>query len=139
MRLDPEQARRRFAAASVLRLATAGPDQQPHVVPCTFAVDDAGRVAIGIDGKPKSSPRLRRLANIAANPRVSLLADEYADDWAGLWWARADGAAVIERAGPEHARWWHRLTAKYPQYGGQAPGGPVIVVTVERWSGWSFS
>jgi PPOX class probable F420-dependent enzyme len=138
MRLDPADARHRFAAASVLRLATTGNDHQPHLVPCTFAIDDDGRVAIGVDNKPKSSPNLRRLANIAANPRVSLLADHYADDWTELWWVRADGTARIERAGPEHAAWWQRLAARYPQYGGQIPVGPVIVVTVGSWSGWAY-
>ncbi len=97
MRLDPEEARARFAAARVLRLATADRDGRPHLVPCTFAVDDAGRVVIGIDGKPKSTLNLRRLRNIGANPQVSLLVDEYAEDWTRLWWTRADGTASIER------------------------------------------
>jgi PPOX class probable F420-dependent enzyme len=139
MRLDPAQARSRFAAAPVLRLATAGADRRPHLVPCTFVVDDAGRVAIGIDNKPKASARLRRLSNIAENPRVSMLVDHYADDWTQLWWARADGTASVERAGLEHAAHWRLLVAKYPQYGGQGQGGPVIAVTVESWSGWSFA
>jgi PPOX class probable F420-dependent enzyme len=144
MRLDPRDARARFASARVIRLATAGPDQRPHLVPCTFAVDQAGRVCIGIDSKPKSSPRLRRLANIAGNPRVSLLADRYAEDWSQLWWARADGMAAIEYGGPAHAAGWALLRGKYPQYSGPdltGPDltGPVIVVTVETWSGWAFS
>ncbi len=139
MRLDPAEARDRFAAAPVLRLATAGYDRQPHLVPCTFVVDDEGRVAIGIDNKPKTSARLRRLTNIEQNPRVSMLADHYADDWTQLWWARADGNAVIERAGAEHAIHWRLLVAKYPQYGGQAQEGAVIAVTVASWSGWSFA
>jgi PPOX class probable F420-dependent enzyme len=149
MRLDPAEARSRFAAAPVLRLATAGADLQPHLVPCTFVVDDAGRVAIGIDDKPKASARLRRLKNIDANPRVSMLVDRYDDDWTRLWWARADGIAAVEREGGErdggerdggeHAAHWRLLVAKYPQYGGQPQSGPVIVVTVESWTGWSFA
>src|SRR5215470_6681651 len=74
MRLEPSQARERFVRSGVVRLATANEEGQPHVVPCTFAVDDAGRIVIGIDNKPKTSVNLRRLANIAENPRVSLLA-----------------------------------------------------------------
>jgi PPOX class probable F420-dependent enzyme len=144
VRLDPADARRRFAVASVLRLATAGRDGQPHLVPCTFAVDDVYGVVIGIDDKPKtfaaqSSPNLRRLANIAANPRVSLLVDHYAADWTQLWWVRADGMAAVVRAGEDHVAHWQRLVSKYPQYGGQVPGGPVIVVSVTRWSGWAFT
>ena len=139
MRLDPAEARARFAGCAVVRLATASADGRPHLVPCTFAVDAAGRVVIGIDNKPKSSANLRRLRNIAENPQVSLLADHYADDWAQLWWARAAGVATIERSGEEHARYWALLRSKYPQYAGQVLDGPVIVVTVESWSGWAFS
>jgi PPOX class probable F420-dependent enzyme len=138
MRLDPADARARFAGCAVVRLATASADGRPHLVPCTFAVDAAGRVVIGIDNKPKSSANLRRLRNIAENPQVSLLADHYADDWAQLWWARADGTATVEGSGKEHAAHWALLRSKYPQYTGQILDGPVIVVTVESWSGWAF-
>jgi PPOX class probable F420-dependent enzyme len=138
MRLDPEEARARFAASPVLRMATAGRDGRPHVVPCTFVVDGIGRVSIGIDNKPKSSVNLRRLRNIEENPQVSLIVDHYADDWDRLWWARADGTAVIERSGGEHRAHWSQLSSKYPQYHGQVLDGPVILVTVQSWSGWAF-
>jgi PPOX class probable F420-dependent enzyme len=139
MRLDPAEARDRFIASPVLRLATVGRGGQPHLVPCTFVVDGGGWIAIGIDNKPKASASLRRLANIDKNPRVSLLADHYADDWSQLWWVRADGIATIERSGEEHTGHWSQLRDKYPQYEGQILEGPVIVVTVESWSGWAFA
>jgi len=123
----------------VLRLATVGGDGRPHLVPCTFVADGSGRIAIGIDNKPKWSTHLRRLANISESPRVSLLADHYADDWAQLWWVRADGTATIERSGPEHAGHWELLRGKYPQYDGQILDGPVIVVTIGSWTGWAFA
>ncbi len=123
----------------MLRLATAGADGRPHLVPCTFAVDGSGRIVIGIDSKPKASSNLRRLRNIRENPRVSLLVDHYADDWTQLWWVRADGTAAIAAAGAEHAGHWDLLRARYPQYEGQVLDGPVIVVTVERWSAWMFT
>ncbi|HEY2506815.1 MAG TPA: TIGR03668 family PPOX class F420-dependent oxidoreductase [Streptosporangiaceae bacterium] len=136
--MDADQARERFEGSPVLRLATADADGRPHIVPCTFAVDDLGQVLIGIDNKPKSTTRLRRLRNIEQNPQVSLLADRYADDWTRLWWARADGRATIERSGAEYSAHWQLLLAKYPQYEGQQLDGPVIVVAVEAWSGWAF-
>ena len=139
MRLSAADARDRFIRSAVARLATVGSDGQPHVVPCTFAVDGTDLVVIGIDSKPKSSTHLRRLANIAQNPRVSLLADHYSDDWEQLWWARADGIAAIERSGPEHAAHWQQLRRKYPQYAGQALSGAVIAVRVESWTGWSYA
>jgi PPOX class probable F420-dependent enzyme len=139
MRLDTGEARGRFVRSAVLRLATVGRDGRPHLVPCTFVVDRSGRVVIGVDNKPKSSTHLRRLANIRENPHVSLLADHYAADWAQLWWVRADGTATIERSGPEHAGHWDQLRAKYPQYDGQILDGPVIVVTIESWTGWAHA
>jgi PPOX class probable F420-dependent enzyme len=139
MRLDPAEARSRFVAARVLRLATVDEQGRPHLVPCTFAVDDLGDVLIGVDNKPKASPNLKRLRNIEHNPRVSLLADQYADDWDQLWWARADGTARVERGHDELGAHWRQLAGKYPQYHGQALTGPVIVVTVESWSGWAAS
>jgi PPOX class probable F420-dependent enzyme len=139
MRIEPAEARDRFARSPVLRLATAGADGRPHLVPCTFAVDGSGRIVIGIDNKPKASANLRRLRNISENPRVSLLVDHYADDWTQLWWVRADGTAAVAAAGAEQAGHWDLLRARYPQYEGQVLDGPVIVVTVERWSGWTFT
>jgi PPOX class probable F420-dependent enzyme len=139
MRMESAEARDRFARSPVLRLATAGADGRPHLVPCTFAVDGSGRIVIGIDNKPKASVDLRRLRNISENPHVSLLVDHYADDWTQLWWVRADGTAVVAAAGAEHAGHWDLLRARYPQYEGQVLDGPVIVVTVERWSGWTFT
>ncbi len=139
MRLDSAESRARFIGSPVLRLATAGADHRPHLVPCTFAVEGSGRVVVGIDTKPKTSANLRRLRNISENPRVSMLVDHYADDWARLWWVRADGEAAIERSGAEHAERWDLLRAKYPQYDGQVLAGPVIVVTVESWTGWAFA
>jgi PPOX class probable F420-dependent enzyme len=139
MRLDAAVARDRFAQSAVLRLATASAEGKPHIVPCTFAIEAAGRIVIGIDNKPKTSANLRRLTNIAENPRVSLLVDHYSDDWGQLWWARADGVATIDRAGAEHAAHWQLLCARYPQYAGQVLDGPVIVVAVNTWSGWAFA
>ena len=92
--MDPPEARARFAAARVARLATAGPDGRPHLVPMVFAVE-ADTVYSAVDAKPKATSRLRRLANIAANPAVALLVDHYDDDWSRLWWVRADGSARL--------------------------------------------
>ncbi|MET7283743.1 TIGR03668 family PPOX class F420-dependent oxidoreductase [Kribbella sp. NPDC005582] len=134
MKLPEPTCRTRFAVARVARLATVGADGVPHLVPVTFAV--AGdEVFIAVDHKPKASVNLRRLQNIAANPAVTLLVDEYDDaDWTQLWWVRADGTAeVLEVPAPEV------LVAKYPQYVADPPQGPVIVVRVNRWSGWAFA
>ncbi|WP_061294629.1 TIGR03668 family PPOX class F420-dependent oxidoreductase [Herbidospora cretacea] len=109
------------------RLATSG----PRVVPVTFALD--GEVIVSaVDHKPKTTRRLRRLEDIAADPRVSLLVDHYDDDWDRLWWVRADGVARVVAAWPVEC-----LAAKYPQYRERPPEGPFIVIDVRHWQDWS--
>ncbi len=129
-------ARDRFAAARVARLATADAAGVPHLVPVVFAVD-GDTVFTAVDDKPKRTRALRRLANIAANPHVCLLADHYEEDWSRLWWVRADGTArELDPADPATAAALALLTARYPQYA-QPPPGPVVAVTVTRWTAWS--
>lgn len=136
MRLPAGEARRRFAAARVARLATTGADGQPHLVPVTFALD-GDLLYTAVDAKPKTTRQLRRLRNIRGNPRVSLLADYYQEDWDLLWWARADGLATILAAGPAIAGPARLLAERYPQYRENPPDGPVVRVAVSRWSGWA--
>lgn len=137
MNLNPDIARRAFAASRSAQLATVSADGQPHLVPVTFAVD-SDRVYIAIDSKPKRSMNLKRLRNIAENSKVSLCAEEYDDEWPKLWWVRADGTARILE-GDERLPSLELLQRRYPQYVEDVPEGPVIEVTVARWSGWSFS
>lgn len=126
-----------MAAARVAYLATVDADRRPHVVPVTFAFDRE-RLVTAIDRKPKTTVDLRRLRNIAENPRVALLCDHYHEDWQRLWWVRADGAASIIDDGTVRDAAVERLMAKYPQYANHAPPGPAIVVTIESWSGWAY-
>jgi hypothetical protein len=61
--------------------------------------------------------------------------DHYDEDWSRLWWVRADGVArILERGGSVDG-----LVAKYPRYRDQPPAGPVVEVTVTRWSGWAYT
>lgn len=131
--MTPREARARFASAQVARLATVTPGGRPHVVPVTFAVE-GDTIYTAIDAKPKRGGPLRRLANIAANPHVALLVDDYDDDWERLWWVRADGLASVEPTGPKVLL---LLRDRYEQYRDVEITGPVIIVRVDRWVGWS--
>jgi PPOX class probable F420-dependent enzyme len=136
--MDPTEARRRFAEATVARLATVGPDGNPHIVPLCFAI--AGdELYFAVDGKPKRTTNLKRLRNIAANPAVSLLVDHYENDWSRLWWARVDGIARVVTNPAEAERAIELLTSRYEQYRLARPAGPVVAVELQRWSGWSAS
>jgi PPOX class probable F420-dependent enzyme len=130
-----DEAAEKFTSARVAMLSTAGADGEPHVVPIVFAMSH-DVVYTAVDAKRKSTQRLRRLANIAANPRVSLLVDHYDEDWTQLWWVRADGAAQIHDSGDEMAMGYALLRRKYPQYERIALDGPVVTVAVRRFSSW---
>jgi PPOX class probable F420-dependent enzyme len=134
--MKQEEARDRFAAARVARLATAGEDGAPHVVPLCFALDGE-TLWWAVDAKPKRTRALRRLRNIEANPSVSVLVDAYDEDWSRLWWVRADGRAGIVGDRSARERGLAALAAKYPQYVTAPPAGPVVAVEVDAWRSWS--
>jgi PPOX class probable F420-dependent enzyme len=137
VRLNAVVARERFIAEPVARLATVSADLRPHIVPIVFAVADE-TIYTAVDATPKTTTALRRLANIAANPSVAVLADHYSDDWTHLWWARADGTArITDNSEAQLAQ--RLLAARYPVYLTQPPPGPVVAIDVTRWSGWSAS
>ncbi|MBF0662252.1 MULTISPECIES: TIGR03668 family PPOX class F420-dependent oxidoreductase [unclassified Rhodococcus (in: high G+C Gram-positive bacteria)] len=129
--------RRRVTEARVARLATADGSGEPHLVPIVFALD-GDAIHTCVDDKPKTTRRLRRLADIAANPRVSVLVDHYSDDWSQLWWIRIDGIATVHAADTDAgATGLDALVRKYPQYRSTRPPGPVITIARLRWRSWS--
>jgi coenzyme F420-0:L-glutamate ligase / coenzyme F420-1:gamma-L-glutamate ligase len=106
-----------LSRARVAHLATADADGQPHVVPITFALHD-GRVYSALDAKPKrvAGRQLRRVRNIQANPRVSVVVDHYAEDWSHLGYVLLIGTARLLETGAEADAARAVLHAKYPQY-----------------------
>ena len=80
-----DAARTFLDAHAVGHLATADASGAPHVIPLCYA-RLGERLYFVADDKPKRhGPRgLKRLANIAANPRVALVVDDYDDDWRRL-------------------------------------------------------
>jgi PPOX class probable F420-dependent enzyme len=133
----PGQVIERFAAARVARLATLH-GGAPRLVPVTFAWL-GGRLLWAVDdAKPKRGRRLRRLADIQADPRVSLLVDHYEDDWRRLWWVELQGTAA-ELDGAAAAAALDALAARYPPYAERRPPGPVVAVTPVTWRWWSAS
>lgn len=142
MRLSDADARRLLTAADHAVLAVNDAAGPPLVVPVTVAaldVEGTACLAFAVDHKPKSGARLRRLRLVEADPRVAVLAEHYEADWTRLWWARADGSAEVlgpDDDGPRRAA-LAALAATYPQYRAVPPTGEVVLVRVERWSGWS--
>jgi PPOX class probable F420-dependent enzyme len=129
--VDEQAMRGLVRAARVGRLATVRADGRPHVVPVCFALS-GDVVHSAVDAKPK------RLANIEATGVASLLVDDYAEDWARLWWVRVDGRARVVADEAETRRALEALRAKYPQYDEHPLAGPVIALDVDGWAGWSW-
>jgi PPOX class probable F420-dependent enzyme len=128
--------RHRLTAAPVATLGTVDADGRPHLLPICFAVV-GDRLVTAVDHKPKRSTALARLALVRAHPELSVLVDEYRDDWDALWWVRVDGTATVLDDVTTEPDLLAPLVAKYPPYAEVAPGGAAIVVTVQRWQGWS--
>jgi PPOX class probable F420-dependent enzyme len=120
----------------VARLATIDPDGRPHLVPIVFAID-GDTLYSAVDAKPKRSTKLRRIENARARPDVTILVDEYDDDWSRLWWIRLRGTARVLDEGEERERALDLLAAKYEQYCAERPQGPVLAVDVTELRTWS--
>jgi PPOX class probable F420-dependent enzyme len=119
--------------ARVARLGTADATGHPLVVPVCFAVDpDSGRIYSAIDTKPKRTRALRRLRNIAENPRACVLVDRWDEDWTRLAWVMVEGRAETVTGGPDLARALDLLVAKYPQYGAMGLAREATVAILVR-------
>ena len=138
MRLLTRNALRLLHAARIAHLATAGAGGQPLVIPICFAFD--GKEFFSpIDEKPKrASPhKLKRLRNIAENPKVSLICDRYDEDWRRLAYVLITGKARILLRGRRHRRAVILLRRKYRQYYSMAiDQRPMIVVRPLRVKAW---
>jgi PPOX class probable F420-dependent enzyme len=111
------EAERAFAERHrVARLATADASGAPHVIPICYALVGDGFYFV-IDEKPKRTRTgLKRLRNIAVNPQVALVIDDYDEDWTRLAYLLVRGRAAVVA---EHAKYAEALAAlrqRYPQY-----------------------
>jgi len=117
-------------SARVAHLATVDVHCRPLVLPICFAFDGTDFFS-PIDEKPKRvSPRkLKRLQNIEANSRVSLVIDRYGEDWRKLAYVLVSGQARILLTGQKHRRAVNLLRKKYHQYQTMAiQQRPIIVI-----------
>jgi PPOX class probable F420-dependent enzyme len=135
---DPDE-RRYLEAAPLGRLATADSACRPHVVPVCFALVDDD-VVTPIDEKPKrvAPTDLRRVRDVEENPRVALVADHYAPDWAELGWVQVRGTAeVVDPGASPHERAVRALRSKYDQYADHALAErPLLRITPGSVRSW---
>ena len=125
--------------ARVGHLATVDEQGQPLNLPFCFAFDGECLYS-PIDEKPKTvAPReLKRVRNIRANPRVSVVVHRYDDeDWSRLAHIIIQGKADILANGETHRKAVRLLRRKYPQYRAMAlDERPMIQIRVERYIRW---
>jgi PPOX class probable F420-dependent enzyme len=129
-------------------LGTITSNGRPRLVPITYAAAEANDeliVYFALDDKPKSvaDPHdLARVRDIREHPQVSVLIDEWQEDWTRLAWLRLDGrAALLEADGnesAEHALAARLLRERYPQYADhRLDERPIIRITIERAVSWA--
>jgi coenzyme F420-0:L-glutamate ligase / coenzyme F420-1:gamma-L-glutamate ligase len=134
-----------LASARSAVLATIAPDGRPRLVPICLVLDERSPLVYSeLDEKPKEVADPRRLArvrDVIRDPRVTLLADRWDEDWAGLAWLRCHGTAgLLEPVGEgaaEHRNAVAALRSKYPQYRTHdLAGRPMIRVNLEAATSW---
>lgn len=129
-----------IAAARLARLGTSDLKGEPHTVPICFWFDGA-RLYFVIDEKPKgrTGTALKRMRNIAQNPRVAVLIDHYEEDWAHLAYVLIHGLGSVVDDPKEYLLALRGLRDKYPQYRAMALSderNPIVRIDPERVHVW---
>ena len=121
-----DHATRAFLARHrVARFATADAGGVPHIVPLCYALAGTNLYFV-VDAKPKQPGglALKRMRNIAENPAVALVVDDYAENWTALAYLLVRGRADVVTDCRERKRALTALRARYPQYRTMALDGP---------------
>lgn len=122
----------------VARLSTVDAQGWPHTVPIVFAFDGR-RLFTALDAKPKRvKPHpYQRVRNIQVNPYVSILFDEYDEDWGKLAWVQILGIAAFVESGPDRDTGMALLAARYSQYSTLSLAeSPAIIITLQDRVSW---
>jgi PPOX class probable F420-dependent enzyme len=119
--LDDPHVREFVSAARLAHLATADAAGNPHNVPLCYWFD-GDRIYFAIDEKPKraSGLGLKRMRNIAENPRVAVVIDHYEEDWSQLGYVMIRGHARVVEDSEEYLVALRHLRDKYVQYRGMS-------------------
>ena len=129
--------------ARVARLATIDSEFKPHLVPVVF-VFNGNHFFIPVDEKRKTAKpeKLKRIRNIQDNPNVTLLIDEYSEDWNKLAFVMIQGKASIatkEEGNIQVRQAYKKLIIKYLQYQKVGLGERCIIITPKKVASWRNS
>jgi|SRR5919202_6435460 PPOX class probable F420-dependent enzyme len=135
----PRWGARLLAEAPVAHLGLLDDEDNPRVMPVTFALH-AGAVWSAVDSKPKRRPggELARVRFLRRRPQAALTVDRYDADWSKLAWVQLLGRVdVLEASQAGDAL--EALVAKYASYRGRPPEGPVLRLVPARALHWRAS
>ena len=129
-----------LAGARVGHLATVDAGGAPHNVPVCFWFDGT-HFYFAIDEKPKrrTGMELKRMRNIARDPRVALVIDHYEEDWTFLAYVLVRGRAQVVDDPNEYLLALRNLREKYPQYRSMAlvaEANPMVRIEAESAHVW---
>jgi len=119
---------------TVGRVATISPKGELHVVPVCYVFDD-GNIYFATDYGAK------KVRNLKENRKVSMIIDQYFEDWSKLKGILIQGEAELLEKGPEFAMGRDLLHKKYPQYVAMPiKEGECLIVKIKpsRISRWGF-
>jgi len=131
----PDWARSLVEESRVARLGLLDGHGRARVLPVAYAVAGS-RIVSAVDDKPKrvAGRELARVRWLRARPAAALTVDRYDDDWSRLAWVQLLGSVSVCDVDAEALA---ALRAKYAPYRERAPGGPLLVLRVERAVWWS--
>ena len=118
MKVIPTQVEISFIKSHrVARLATSDRCGLPLVIPICY-VFDGKYIYTPLDKKSKRVPvkELKRIRNIAENPNISLVIDDYNEDWSRLRYIIIKGKASVIYRGKKYIESLRMLSEKYMQY-----------------------
>lgn len=136
MKLSETAAFERLASHDHGVLSTVHADRGVDAVPVVYVVVGEA-VGIPIDRvKSKSSMRLQREKNLEADPRATLLIEQWdRDDWSKLWWVRAELRYQSEAPNSHTPALSARLAERFVQYRDE-PFAGMLVLGIVAVSGW---
>ena len=128
------------AAARLAHLATADAAGAPHNIPLCYWFDGE-RIYFAIDEKPKrkSVLGLKRMRNIAENPRVAFVIDHYEEDWSQLAYVLIRGQARVVEDPEEYLVALRHLRDKYLLYRTMnftPEANPIVKIEPESVHAW---
>lgn len=135
-RIIEEREARFISRCRIGHLGTTGVETGPHVVPVCFALYE-DKIYTPIDGKPKTTIRLRRLLNIQETGSAALLFNHYDEDWSKLAWVLVRGNASAINESGQHLLAVQLLRDRYEQYLDMPLEDlPIIVIEAHSCASW---